>query len=118
MSADHPSQKLSNQVESLLHSRQLNSPASMDELAKSLDMSVRTLRRRLAAQRTTFSEIIEKWRIATAMNLLQGSDTRICVIAKRLGYTHPSNFERAFKRWTGVTPSDYRNSKCGDTGPK
>lgn len=83
----------------------------MSRCAQSMKISPRTLRRRLAENQTTFSEVFENWRIATARQLLSRRDLPIAQIASRLGYNHSSNFERAFKRWTGVSPSDFR--ACG-----
>ena len=118
MSTGLQSRNIDIQVARLLDSQSTRSCATMAELAQSLDMSARTLRRRLAEQQTTFSEIMLTWRIGTAKRLLQRSETRISEIAARLGYRHASNFERAFKRWTGSTPSHYRNRHGGGTGPK
>ncbi len=89
----------------------------MDSLARALDLSTRTLRRRLAEQHTTCSEIIATWRIETAKRLLRQTELPIRSIALRLGYRHASNFERAFKRWTRLTPRGYRNRRAHDTGP-
>ena len=118
MSAGLQSRNIGIQVERLLDTESSNPSATMAELARSLDMSARTLRRRLAEQETTFSEITLNWRIGTAKKLLRQRDIRTNIIARRLGYTHSSNFERAFKRWTGLTPSAYRNSHCDGAGPK
>ena len=118
MSAGLQSRNIGIQVERLLDTESSNPSATMAELARSLDMSARTLRRRLAEQETTFSEITLNWRIGTAKKLLQQSDIRINEVANRLGYSHASNFERAFKRWTGLTPSHYRNRHGGGPGPK
>lgn len=91
----------------------------METLAESMKLSVRTLRRRLAEQQTTFREILENWRNETSKRLLrQRTDLDIGDIARRLGYAHSSNFERAFKRWTGVSPGKYRNSRGNLSGPK
>ncbi|MDJ0806827.1 MAG: hypothetical protein QNJ78_08330 [Gammaproteobacteria bacterium] len=81
MSVGNQTNKLNDQLENLLDAGHLNSPAPMDGLAKSLNMSTRTLRRRLAKQQTTFSQIIEKWRISTATQLLLQPDIRVQTIA-------------------------------------
>ena len=73
-----------------------------------MNISPRTLRRRLAEKQTTFSKMFENWRIVNARQLLSKGDMPITAIAAILGYNHPSNFERAFKRWTGRSPSGFR----------
>ena len=98
-------------IEALLNSTQADDPARMVDIANSLNMSARTLRRHLARQQTSFTEILEKWRHNTAISLLRNSNLRVGEVAKRLGYTHPSNFERAFKRWTGHTPGTYQEKR-------
>jgi AraC-like DNA-binding protein len=95
-------------VESLLDSAQLAESYQLKHVATLLEMSPRTLRRHLAQQRTSFSEILERWRRDYALTLLQNTNQRVADIAIRLGYSHASNFERAFKRWTGHTPGSYR----------
>ena len=94
----------------------LDSPAEAVEinigaLAQHLDLSVRTLRRRLADRQTNFSAIVKNWRIAKAKHMLKQPDLNIGSIAQRLGYTYTSNFERAFKRWTGISPGEYRKQR-------
>ena len=73
-----------------------------------LDYTPRTLRRHLAGQHTSFTEILKKWRRNSAITLLRNKDLTVKDISLRLGYTDPSNFERAFKCWTGHTPGSYR----------
>ena len=90
----------------------------MVKCARSMDISVRTLRRQLADNQTTFSKVIETWRLKTAKQLLNKRKTPIAEIATHLGYNHSSNFERAFKRWTGVSPSEFRAKSKKPTGPK
>ena len=105
---DHTREKLQTAIVNFLDSRSWGSAAPMIECARSMSMSPRTLRRRLAEDQTTFSEVFENWRITTARQLLSKHDMQITAIAAVLGYNHPSNFERAFKRWTGVSPSCFR----------
>ncbi len=117
MSPPKPSSDLKRRLAALLDAGILSSPAPMDSLARALDLSTRTLRRRLAEQHTTCSDIIATWRIDTAKQLLRQTELPIRSIAMHLGYRHASNFERAFKRWTRLTPRTYRNRQVDDTGP-
>ena len=105
-------------IESLLKTANLFESYQLQSVAASLDLTPRTLRRRLAEQHTSFSEILEKWRQSTAVALLQNTNIPVKAIAKRVGYSHPSNFERAFKRWTGDAPSSYRKKLQAKFVPK
>jgi AraC-like DNA-binding protein len=78
-------------------------------LARRLGMGVRTLRRRLAELDTSLAELIEAARRDAARAALAGIEP-IKAIALRLGYSEQSAFHRAFKRWTGMTPGQYRAS--------
>jgi AraC-like DNA-binding protein len=70
--------------------------------------SVRTLQRRLAAEGTSYSELVYEVRLEAALPLLEDPTVPVNEIAFGVGYSRPAHFTRAFKRWTGVTPSTYR----------
>jgi AraC-like DNA-binding protein len=78
-------------------------------VAKRLGVSTRTLKRRLADAGTTFSDVVAARRRDVATALLRTSAT-IDEIAAELGYADAQSFSRAFRRWTGMTPSAYRKS--------
>jgi len=99
---------LAGDIESMLDSANLSEFYDLRRIAASLQMTPRTLRRRLAGQRTSFTEILQKWRRRSAITLLRNKNLTVKNIAARLGYSHSSNFERAFKRWTGHAPGSYR----------
>ncbi|WP_309117340.1 AraC family transcriptional regulator [Saccharothrix sp.] len=80
----------------------------MDTAAARLHMSPRTLRRRLAAEGTSFHRVAAEARHAAAVELLTTTRLGLSPIALRLGYSDASTFTRAFRRWTGVTPGTYR----------
>jgi AraC-like DNA-binding protein len=83
---------------------------SMDEVAKKLHVSPRTLQRQLASEALTFSDIVERLRKEKAIALLMRLELSTAAIAERLGYTDVANFTRAFKRWKGQTPSKFRHA--------
>jgi AraC-like DNA-binding protein len=83
---------------------------TLAEIAKQLHMSERTLKRRLMEQGTSFAELLDGARKERAMVLLQSADLPLADIAEQVGYTELSNFTRAFRRWTGVTPHKFRAS--------
>lgn len=77
---------------------------SLDEAARALGMSARTLKRKLAAERTTYSGLVDAERRERAILLLRGEALSLDEIAARLGYSDAANFSRAFRRWTGTSP--------------
>jgi AraC-like DNA-binding protein len=82
---------------------------TMEALASTLGINVRTLRRRLAAEGTDFETLVEEVRRTLAEELLKTTDLSVEEIAERLGYSEPSCFTRAFKRWNELAPRQYRN---------
>lgn len=85
-------------------------PPTLEEAAARLHLSPRTLKRRLAAQGTTYSALLCEARRERAEALLLSGDLSIDEVAERLGYSDAANFTRAFRRWTGLTPSRFRKS--------
>ena len=71
-------------------------------------LSVRTLSRRLAEEGTSYERLVERRRFEAAIGLLRDGHLRLIDISYELGYADPANFSRAFKRWTGMPPSEYR----------
>jgi len=80
----------------------------MSAIARQLGMSERTLHRRLADDGITYQELLEEVRRAAAGRYLDESGLAIGEIAYLLGYSEPSAFHRAFKRWYGTTPEAFR----------
>jgi AraC-like DNA-binding protein len=78
------------------------------EIAASLAVSPRTLARRLAAERATFSDLLEALRDDLARQYLSDDGLTISQVAWLLGYQEVSAFTHAFKRWTGMTPREAR----------
>lgn len=86
--------------------------ASLERVAEALHLSPRTLRRRLVELGTSFQMILEQLRRGRAVELLLHSNLSVDQIASELGYLDPSNFGRAFKRWTGQSPRAYRTTRA------
>ena len=74
--------------------------------------SKRTMQRRLMGLGLKYSDIVEQARFATARKSL-ATDEKLIDIAYNLGYAEPACFTRAFRRWTGQTPSEYRRLGAG-----
>ncbi len=81
----------------------------MESVAAALCMTSRTLRRRLLEDDTSFFKLREEVRLALAEEFLSRSALSIEQIADRLGYTEPTSFINAFKRWKAKTPLVFRN---------
>jgi AraC-like DNA-binding protein len=82
----------------------------MDEVARELGMSARSLRRRLQSEGISFSDLVTRNRVVTSKRLLEQPGASIQEIAFAMGFASPSAFHRAFKRWTGLTPKQYQDS--------
>ena len=80
----------------------------IEAVAERLHMSDRTLKRQLSREGTTFSNIVEEIRYRHATALLSRTDFTLDQIAEQLGYSDLTNFSRAFKRWSGRSPSQWR----------
>jgi AraC-like DNA-binding protein len=84
---------------------------TLDDVASHLHVSERTLKRRLAAQGASFSELTERERQKDAIALLRCLRLSVAEVATRLGYSNESSFVRAFRRWTGTTPAAHRRER-------
>jgi len=80
----------------------------IDYVAQKLHMTSRTLRRRLAAEGSSYQQILADVRYALAREYLATSSLPLEEIASMLGYSSPGNFTYAFKRWHGSPPRQYR----------
>lgn len=85
----------------------------MEDVARRLGMSVRSLHRRLAEDGLTFQTLAEDTRRELAMGLLRDEQHSIAEIAFLTGFSEQSSFTRAFKRWVGDTPAKYRKERTG-----
>ncbi len=83
-------------------------------VSQHLNMSVNNLQNKLAKQNTSYSELYDKVRKDIACNYLHQLHMSICEISYLLGFADTSNFTRAFKRWVGMSPSEYRESKASN----
>jgi AraC-like DNA-binding protein len=81
---------------------------SVQEVAQALHMSVRSLQRKLADKDTSFAHLLEDTRRELSRQYLSNSRLSVSEITYLLGFSDPANFTRAFRRWTGVSPSLYR----------
>jgi AraC-like DNA-binding protein len=82
--------------------------STLEYVASRLSMSERTLKRHLAKHNITYSDLVDESRKQKAMDLLSDKKQSLDDISEYLGYSDMANFTRAFKRWTGQTPSAFR----------
>jgi AraC-like DNA-binding protein len=88
------------------------------KLARRLHMSARTLERRLECEGTTFGEVLDDLRRRLALGHLARRDVSLSEIAFLLGFSQVGAFHRAFKRWTGQTPFEYRRQTRRAEAPR
>ena len=82
----------------------------IDTVAESVGMSTRTLQRAMAKEGLNYSDMLGELRLRRAMHWLDRTDRPVMDIAIALGYTDASNFARAFRRHTGVSPREFRKA--------
>ena len=88
------------------------------KLARRLHMSARTLERRLEGEGTTFGAVLDDLRRRLALDHLGRRDVSLSEIAFLLGFSQVGAFHRAFKRWTGTTPFEYRRQARRAEAPR
>jgi AraC-like DNA-binding protein len=85
--------------------------AKVETVAEALDLSPRTLQRRLEGEGTSFQEVLDGVREQLAMSYLVNDSLTVSEIAYLLGYSELRAFDRAFRRWTGKTPVAWRSGR-------
>ena len=95
-----------NAISPLLSSKQL----TLEQVATHLEMPPWTLQRKLKAEDTSFRELLDETRKALALIYIRDSQYSLGEIAYLLGFAYPNAFQRAFRRWTGKAPGEYRSS--------
>ena len=83
---------------------------TLDSVAERLDIKARTLRTRLSEADTSFNQVLADFRYRLARKLLATTGESIDEIVYLTGFSEPSTFYRAFKRWSGMTPIEYRRT--------
>ncbi|NJM18984.1 MAG: AraC family transcriptional regulator [Richelia sp. SM1_7_0] len=97
-------------IKAITHSLQGEIPL-IDAIARNLMISVRQLQRELQAENTSYQKLLDQTRQQLALEHLNNPETSIHDVAFLLGFSEPSAFYRAFKRWMGQTPRSYRQNK-------
>jgi AraC-like DNA-binding protein len=99
-------------IESVLTQLLPNGRVGASEVARKIGMSPRTLSRKLSEQGTTYAQILDGFRAALARRYLAERELPVSEVAWLLGYNELSSFTHAFKRWTGLTPRQFRSSNA------
>jgi AraC-like DNA-binding protein len=87
-------------------------------VAHAVGMSSRTLQRRLHQEGETYADVVAKARFAEARRLLRDPARKVIDVALDLGYSDPAHFTRAFERWAGMAPREFRRRASNGTHPR
>ncbi len=85
---------------------------SLKGVAAEARVSGRLLQKKLKDEKTTFQTLLDDARNTIAIRLIEGGEALLCDIAFLLGFSEQSSFNRAFRRWTGMPPGEYRNKNA------
>lgn len=99
------------QVEATIRNAMPQGDVSLETIAKALAMSPRSLQRHLGDSGTTFQELLDGVRWQAAEHYLLNSSLQLTQIAELLGFRALSNFSHAFRRWQGVSPRQWKQSR-------
>ncbi len=100
-------------VSEILANRLHGKPPSVNEVASLLSMPSWTLRRKLQEENITFQQILSETKRDLAALYLQDTELSLGELSYLLGFSSPEAFQRAFKRWTGLTPGEFRRHRLG-----
>jgi len=106
-SAPEPARALS----AVVALRLLDGQSDIEGAARLVGLGVQGLQRRLRQKGYTYREVVDEARRARAIRLLLETSMTALAIALSLGYETPASFTRAFARWTGCTPSEFRRAQ-------
>jgi AraC-like DNA-binding protein len=104
-------------VREVLMQRLEKGEPSQEEIAEQLCMSARTLQRKLCERGMTYKEILDETRRALAMAYLSAPQHTVSDVTHLLGFSCESSFTRAFRRWTGQPPSNWRTGGASRVSP-
>jgi AraC-like DNA-binding protein len=103
--------KFPDQVRRVLRSALLTGHHSENQIAALFSMHSHTLRRRLKDAGTSFHELVDECRFEIAREMLGNTSLSVGEIGASLGYSRASSFIRAFRRWSGMTPGQWRQNR-------
>ncbi|MFK8022310.1 MAG: AraC family transcriptional regulator [Pseudomonadales bacterium] len=109
---------LSGEIQILLNKMIKDGLPSIDEVAAHLHLTKRTLNRKLKEEGTSYQQIKGLCRRDRATNYLTRHSLNVSAIAEKVGFSDPAVFARAFKSWTGLSPTEYRIQHAQNKAPK
>lgn len=95
-----------------------NNRLTVKQVAAEIPMSMRALQLKLSEEGTSFQQIIDELRKQNAVSYLKENTLSVSEIAYILGFSEPSVFQKAFKKWTGKTPGEYKKSLLASSPKK
>jgi AraC-like DNA-binding protein len=107
--ARHERNNLTMQVRASIIERLPDGRPNQEDIAQTLNTSLRSLQRRLKDEDTNFKELLNETQQELALQYIRDTSRTIGEITYLLGFSEPSNFTRAFKRWTGKSPGEFRS---------
>jgi AraC-like DNA-binding protein len=103
-----PTMSVAGALRDLCIRRRFEGDLTLEWAAREVGMSPRTLQRRLGEDGTSYNEVIDTARRHVATRMLAQPAVAIAEVAFAVGFSEPAAFHRAFKRWAGMTPTEYR----------
>jgi AraC-like DNA-binding protein len=103
-------EKLTDKVKRILHSSFKYQFPDIESVAERLNLSTRTLQRKLSEEQTSFKNILQETRFGIAKQLLKQNTFSISEISYILGYADLGNFSRSFKKYVGASPQAYKEN--------
>jgi len=97
------------QVQQLIRESLSDGDLTMETICQKLDNSSRALQRKLREEGTTYQKLLKETQFEVSKIYLQQPEVAICEISYLLGFSQPSAFHRAFRRWTGLTPKAFQS---------
>lgn len=108
---DFDKQNIANRVHGSLVTQLPQGEPSQEKTAEALHMSLRNLQRKLSAEGTSYKAILNQTRHDLAVSYMQDPRYSVSEITYMLGFSDTSSFNRAFRRWTGQSPTAYRSEQ-------
>ena len=104
-------ENMSDKVKRVLHQSFHYEFPDIDTVADKLNLSARTLQRKLSDEQTTFKDLLQETRFGIAKQLLKQSQLSVSEISYMLGYSDLGNFSRSFKKYIGQSPQQFKEQE-------
>ena len=105
-----PPKELSRKIEYFFDNNLSGYLPTLQVMADLYGVSPATFKRHLGYENSNYKDLTSRWRLTNSVSLLANTNKSIAEISDNLHYSNPANFIRAFKKWTGQTPMDFKQS--------